>query len=187
MKKTAAVLALLLILSAGRAFAADRQGTLELIFGRTSINDARFAKIYSSGGTLGGLALTAALFFNLDFYLEAKVFSRAGQLSFSKESTKFVLLPFSFGLRWGAPLGLLEPFIGAGLDYYVYYENNVIGTAVDYARGSHLLGGLRLNLGKDVPLTLSGRLKYSFVKATRGDFTVDLGGLEVSGSLGFAF
>jgi hypothetical protein len=139
MKKTAPALALLLVLLAGRALASDRQGTFELIFGRASINDARFAKIYSSGGTLGGLTLTAALIFNLDFYLEAKVLSQAGQLSFSKEKTKFVLLPFSFGLRWGAPLGLLEPFIGAGLDYFVYYENNIIGTAVDYARGAHLI------------------------------------------------
>lgn len=186
MKKTALVLAAILLLGA-RGIASGRQGTFEILYGRYTINDARFAKIYASSGNIEGLALTAALFFNLDFYLEAKVFSQAGQLTFTKEKTKFVLLPFSFGIRWGAPLGVLEPFVGAGLDYYVYYESNVIGTAVDYARGSHLMGGVRLNFGKDVPLSLSGRIKYTSLKATRGAFTVDLGGVEFSGGLAFVF
>ena len=187
MKKAALALALMLALLGGRGFASGRQGTFEILFGRSSIKDARFANIYGSSGNFGGLALTAALFFNLDFYLEAKISSQAGQLTYTKEKTKFVLLPFSFGIRWGAPLGILEPFIGAGLDYYVYYENNVIGTAVDYARGAHIMGGLRLNFGKDVPLSLSGRVKYTAIKATRGDFTVDLGGVEISAGLALVF
>lgn len=187
MKKTALALAAMLALLGGRGIASVRQGTFEILYGRFTINDARFAKIYASSGNIEGLALTAALFFNLDFYLEAKVFSQAGQLTFTKEKTKFVLLPFSFGIRWGAPLGVLEPFVGAGLDYYVYYESNVIGTAVDYARGLHLMGGVRLNFGKDVPLSLSGRIKYTSLKATRGAFTVDLGGVEFSGGLAFVF
>jgi len=49
------------------------------------------------------------------------------------------------------------------------------------------MGGLRLNFGKDVPLSLSARVKYTSIKATRGDFTVDLGGLEISGGLAFVF
>ncbi len=187
MKKTALALAAMLALLGVRGFAANRQGTFEILYGRFSINDARFAKIYASSGSVQGLALTAALFFNLDFYLEAKVFSQAGQLTYTKDKTKFFLLPFSFGIRWGVPLGILEPFVGAGLDYYVYYESNVIGTAVDYAMGAHLMGGLRLNFGKDIPLSLSGRVKYTSLKATRGAFTVDLGGLEISGGLAFVF
>ncbi|MGD0782575.1 MAG: hypothetical protein ABSA30_06920 [Candidatus Aminicenantales bacterium] len=187
MKKTALALAAMMVLLGGRGLASDRQGTFEIIYGRYTVNDARFAKIYASSGSIEGLALTAALFFHLDFYLEAKVFSQAGQLTYTKEQTKFVLVPFSFGIRWGVPLGILEPFIGAGLDYYVYYESNVIGTAVDYAQGEHVMGGLRLNFGKDIPLSLSGRVKYTSLKATRGGFTVDLGGVEISGGLAFVF
>ena len=187
MKKTALALAAMLALLGGRGIASGRQGTVEILYGRYTVNDARLAKIYASSGSIEGLALTAALFFNLDFYLEAKVFSQAGQLTYTKEKTKFVLFPFSFGIRWGAPLGVFEPFVGAGLDYYVYYESNAIGTAVDYARGAHLMGGVRLNFGKDVPLSLSGRVKYTSLKATRGAFTVDLGGVEFSGGLAFVF
>ncbi len=187
MKKTALALAVMTALLAGRGFASDRQGTIEIIYGRFTVNDPRFTQIYSSSGNIAGLGLSAALFFNLDFYLEAKVLSQAGQLTYTKEQTKFVLVPFSFGIRWGIPLGLLEPFIGAGLDYDVYYESNVIGTAVDYAWGSHVLGGLRLNFGKSVPLSVSGRVKYTSLKATRGTVTVDLGGVEISGGLAFVF
>jgi hypothetical protein len=187
MKKTALALAAILLLLGAQGFAAGRQGTIEILYGRYTVNDARFASVYSKNGPIEGLALTARLFFNIDFYLEAKVFSRAGQLSYSQASTKIVLVPFSFGLRYGVPLGIFEPFFGAGLDYYVYYEKNPIGTALDYARGSHVLGGLRLNFGKDFPISLSGRIKYTWIKAARGDITVDLGGVEFSGGLAFVF
>ena len=49
------------------------------------------------------------------------------------------------------------------------------------------MGGLRLNFSKDIPLSLSARIKYTALKATRGAFTVDLGGLEISGGLAFVF
>jgi len=186
MKKTALALAAILLLGA-RGFAAGRQGTFEILYGRYTVNDARFASIYSKNGPIEGLALTARLFLNIEFYLEAKVFSQSGQLSYSRESTKIVLVPFSFGLRYGIPVGIFEPFFGAGLDYYVYYEKNPIGTAIDYARGSHVLGGVRLNLGKDFPISLSGRIKYTWIKATRGDITIDLGGVEFSGGVAFIF
>jgi hypothetical protein len=187
MKKTALALAAMLALTAGMGFASSRQGTLEILYGRTSVNDSRFAAIYSKSGSIGGLALSAALFFNLDFYLEAKVSTQTGRLSYTQASTRIVLLPFSFGIRYGAPLGFFEPFIGAGLDYYVYYENNTIGTAVDYARGAHVLGGLRINFGKDIPISLSARIKYTSIKATRGSVTVDLGGPEITAGLAFVF
>ena len=187
MKRTALALAAVLLLLGGTGFASGRQGTFEIIFGRYNLNDDRFAKIYASGGSIQGLALTAALVYNLDFYLEAKVFSQAGQLTFTQEKTKILLLPFSFGVRYGYPLGAFEPFLGVGLDYYVFYETNDIGTAVDYARGSHIMGGVRFNFGQNVPLSLSGRIKYTSVKATRGSFIIDLGGLELSAGLAFVF
>jgi hypothetical protein len=187
MKKTSLALAALLLLLGIRGFAADRQGAFEILYGRYTVNDSRFAAIYGKTSPIAGLSLSAALFFNIDFYLEAKVLSKSGQLTYTGASTKIVLVPFSFGLRYGLPLGILEPFVGAGLDYYVYYENNAIGTAVDYARGSHVLGGLRFNFGKDFPISLSGRIKYTSIKATRGDITVDLGGIELAAGLAFVF
>ncbi len=164
-----------------------RQGSFEVFFGSFGINDPVFSEVYASGGGIGGLAITAALFLNIDFYLEAKAFPRQGQLTFTKERTDFVLLPFSIGFRWRVPLGLIEPFVGGGLDYAVYYEKNDIGTALDYASGAHILGGVSLRPGRRAPIALMLRLRYSMVKAEHAGIEVDLSGLEAGASLAFLF
>jgi hypothetical protein len=164
-----------------------RQGSFEIFYGRFSVKDPLFTEIYAEGGSIQGLAITAALFLNIDFYLEAKAFYKKGQLTFTKESTNFLLLPISVGFRWRAPLGLIEPFIGAGLDYDVYYEKNAIGTALDYAKGTHVLAGVSLRPGKNAPIALMGRLRYSMVKAEHAGVTIDLGGLEAGASLALIF
>jgi hypothetical protein len=170
--------------SAGRP---ARQGSFEVFFGRFGVSDPVFSEVYASGGGIGGLAITAALFLNIDFYLEAKAFPRRGELTFTKEKTDFVLMPISIGFRWRAPLGLVEPFLGGGLDYDVYYETNAIGTALDYAGGSHILGGVSLRPGRNSPIALMLRLRYSMVKAEHAGIEVDLSGLEAGASLAFLF
>jgi hypothetical protein len=167
--------------------ASKRQGSFEIVYGSFSVKDPLFTEVYSEGGSIQGLGITAALFLNIDFYLEAKAFYKKGQLTFTKESTSFLLLPISVGFRWRAPLGLIEPFIGAGLDYDVYYEKNDIGTALDYAKGTHVLAGVSLRPGKNAPIALIGRIRYSMVKAEHAGVTIDLGGLEAGASLALIF
>jgi len=89
MKKTALALAAILALTAGTGFASGRQGTLEILYGRYTVNDARFAAIYSKSGSIGGLALSAALFFNLDFYLETKVLPHRARRTIRRPGPKF--------------------------------------------------------------------------------------------------
>ncbi|MCX6561132.1 MAG: hypothetical protein NTZ26_11555 [Candidatus Aminicenantes bacterium] len=171
----------------GGGASSKRQGSFEIIYGRFSVKDPLFTEVYSAGGSIQGLGITAALFLNIDFYLEAKAFYKKGQLTFTKESTSFLLLPFSVGFRWRAPLGLIEPFVGAGLDYDVYYEKNAIGTALDYAKGTHVLAGVSLRPGRNSPIALTGRLRYAMVKAEHAGVTIDLGGLEAGASLSLIF
>jgi len=45
---------------------------LEILYGRYTVNDARFAAIYFQERFHRRSGLSAALFFNLDFYLETK-------------------------------------------------------------------------------------------------------------------
>jgi hypothetical protein len=186
MTKRVFVLAAVLALC-GAARAAERQGSFEILLGNFRINDPLFETIYTNSGPIRGLAITAALFFHLDFYLEVKMFTQKGQLSFSRETTNFSLIPFSVGLRYRAPLGLIEPFIGAGLEYDIFYEKNLIGTAVDYARGTHFLAGVSLRPGRNFPIAVTGRLKYTQVKAVHNGRTIDLGGFEANGGLSLIF
>lgn len=192
MTKRRLALAVALALLGSTAAAAEkaaptRQGSFEIIYGHFSINDPVFTEVYAAGGGLEGLAITAALFLNIDFYLEAKYFQKKGELTFTKEETSFILLPFSIGFRWRIPLGLIEPFIGGGLDYDVFYEKNDIGTVVDYAKGAHILAGLSLRPGRNAPIALTARLRYAMVKAEHAGTTIDLGGLEAGASLVFLF
>ncbi len=77
--------------------------------------------------------------------------------------------------------------MGGGLDYDVYYEKNDIGTALDYAQGAHVLGGVSLRPGRRSPVALMLRLRYSMVKAEQAGIKVDLSGLEAGAALALLF
>jgi hypothetical protein len=164
-----------------------RQGSLELIFGSYNMNEPRFDAVYPSGGILAGMALSSALTSNFNFYLEMKYYTRTGALTFSKEKTSFYLVPIDLGVRYIFPLGVFNPFIGAGPDFYFYYEDNPIGTVLNYAPGFHFMGGNYFRFSKSVPLMLSIRLKYTWAKAEENGIKLQLGGLEYGAGLAFVF
>jgi hypothetical protein len=181
---------LLVLLGGGSAAAqtaAPRQGTFELYLGQYNIAEPLFKTIYQPGGSILGLGLTANLFSYFDFYLEIKGMSKTGLLSYSQEKTSFVLIPISLGLRAAFPVAFVIPFAGVGLDYFVYYEKNPIGTTLNYTKGWHLQGGTYLSLGRNFPILPFLKAKWSLVKATLGTRTIDLGGIEFGAGLAVAF
>jgi len=165
----------------------ERQGTIEFSYGRYNMTDPMFETVYQSGAAIGGLGLTARLISHVDFYLDAKVMSKEGQLSYSKEKTTLVLVPISVGIRGSYPVAFIEPFAGAGFDTYLFYENNAIGTTVSHATGWHVGGGFYIRFGKNIPILPFVRIKYAMVKSTIQSTTVDLGGLEYGAGLAIAF
>ncbi len=190
MKAGGAVLAAFLALAAHPLAAQDRpirQGSVEVILGGYSMNEPRFDAVYPKGGLLAGLGASAAIIANVNLYLEAKYWQREGELTFSREQTKLRLFPISLGARYVVPLGIFNPYAGAGGDIYFYYEDNAIGTTVNHASGFHLLGGTYLRFADAVPLMINLRAKYTWARATEGDFRIQLGGLEYSVGLALAF
>jgi hypothetical protein len=164
-----------------------RQGSLEVLFGSYDMNEARFEAVYPSGGLMSGLALSSAIVSDVNFYLEVKYYARQGELSFSKEKTDFYMVPISLGLRYIFPLGLFNPYFGAGVDFYFYYEDNPIGTTLNYANGYHVAGGTYLRFLKTVPLMLNLKVKYTWARAEQEGIRVQLGGLEYGAGLVFTF
>jgi len=184
----AAVLLAFVFTGAAVAGAADdRQGTIEFSYGRYNMADPLFETVYQPGGSIGGIGLTARIVSFVDFYLDAKLMKKDGQLSYSKEKTTLALVPISLGIRGSIPVAFVEPFAGLGLDKYIFYEKNPIGTTVSHATGWHLNGGLYIRFGKAVPILPFVRIKYAMVKSTINDKTVDLGGLEYGAGLAVAF
>jgi hypothetical protein len=186
----AAAVLLALVFGAAAAFAAnveDRQGTIEFFYGRYNMSDPLFETVYQPGAAIVGLGLTARLISFIDFYLDAKVMKKNGQLSYSKENTTLALVPISLGIRGSIPVSFIEPFAGLGIDTYIFYENNPIGTTVNHAAGWHMAGGFYIRFGKNIPILPFARIKYAMVKSTIKDKTVDLGGLEFGAGLAIAF
>lgn len=178
---------LLLFLFCSPGFSAIKQGTLEFLTGRYNLDDSRFKAVYSENAPIYGLTLSANLLAPLNFYLEIKYFQREGTLTYTKEKTQFYLLPLSLGLRAMAPIGIINPFIGAGADFYTYYEDNPIGTVLNFTNGYHFIAGVYIHAGK-LPLFLSARLKYTRAQAEEEKGRrIQLGGLETLLGFGFIF
>jgi hypothetical protein len=163
------------------------EGSLEVILGGYAMNEPRFDAVYPKGGLLAGLGASARIISNLNLYLEAKYWERQGELTFSRESTTFRLFPISLGVRYILPLGVFNPYAGAGGDMYFYYEDNAIGTTINSASGYHATAGTYLRLSRNVPLMVNLKAKYTWVNAAEGDFEIKLGGLEYAVGLALAF
>ena len=164
-----------------------RQGTIEFFLGRYNISEPRFKDIYPTGGTMPGLVLTSTIIWNVDLYLEVKEMNKVGKLTFSGDKTTLILVPLSLGLRYVQPLGFVQPYVGAGLDTYLFYETNPIGTVFNYVHGTHVLGGIYIQFHESVPVLLNFRLKYTSANVTINDVEIKLGGLEYSAGLVLAF
>jgi hypothetical protein len=163
------------------------QGSLEVILGGYDMNEPRFDAVYPKGGLLAGLGASARIISNLNLYLEAKYWEREGELTFSREPTTFRLFPISLGVRYIFPLGVFNPYAGAGGDIYFYYEDNAIGTTINSASGYHATAGTYLRLSRNVPLMLNLKAKYTWVDTAEGDFEIKLGGFEYAVGLALAF
>ncbi len=189
-RKGIVLLAAIFILNALTFSATERpirQGTVELIFGAYSMNEPRFDAVYNKGGLMAGFGLSASIVSNFNFYLDVQYYKRAGELSFSKEKTDFYLLPISLEVRYIYPLGLANPYVGAGGDFYFYYEDNPIGTVLNHTGGYHLSGGAYFRFSKAIPLLLNLKLKYTWAQATENNIKIQLGGFEYALALVFAF
>lgn len=183
-------LAALVVLSLAvprNASASIRQGTIEYLTGSSSIAEPKFKTIYPEGGSIQGLSMSGTLFFNLNMYLDVKTMTRTGTLSFTKEKTTFRLVPISLGLRYILPLPIAHPYVGAGIDYFFYNEDNPIKTVVDATTGSHLLLGVYLHPFEKVPLALNLRAKFTSAEATMEGTPIKLGGTELGVTFAIVF
>ncbi len=169
------------------ASASIRQGTIEYLTGRSSISEPKFKTIYQDTGSIQGLSMSGTLFFNLNMYLDVKTMTRTGTLSFTKEKTTFRMVPISMGLRYILPLPIAHPYVGAGIDWYFYNEDNPIETVVDATTGSHLLLGVYLHPFERVPLALNLRAKFTSADAVMEGVPVKLGGTELGVTFAIVF
>ena len=146
--------------------------------------DKDFQDIYGGGLSFGG-ELGISLFGRVDLWLGAAVFQRKGELTFTKEETTLWIYPVSAGLRFRLTRGAVQPYLGAGVGYFLYRESNAIGDVEKQAVGLVSRGGLHFYITRGFLIDLF--FEYSTCKITPADFTVNIGGIAGGLALGFVF
>lgn len=163
------------------------QGSVEFTLGGYAMNEPRFDAVYKTGGLMSGVSLSSAVISNVNFYLDIKYYYREGELTFSQEKTTLYIIPVTLGIRYIYPMGLFNPYLGAGFDFYFFYEENPIGTVLNHTTGIHIAGGTYIRFSKSVPVLLNLRLKYTSAKAEQDNIQIQLGGFEYGAGVSYAF
>lgn len=147
-------------------------------------SEQAFKDIYGSG-LMVGAELGFRLGGPVKLWIDGMYYTGKGKLTYTEEDTTLTLMPIGAGVRVDLSQGTLVPYAGAGVRYYIYKEENVIGTAKKNGPGFVGFAGLNLRLAKGFLLDL--RASYSSCKLTPADFSVNVGGIELGGGLVFEF
>ena len=172
-----------------------------LIFGRFTVNDQNLRGFYPHWfQNIPGIELSVHTLYNVDVWASYKIYTDEQKTTYYENPVKFKLVPLSVGLRY-RPLKwrFIEPFVGAGLNFYSYSETISGETALENTKGKatgfHLHGGSyfhapstflrKILLKHNIFLLGEIFLKYNIVKKTLVDVLpdgtdkLDLGGFEM--------
>jgi outer membrane protein W len=121
----------------------------------------------------------------LHVFLHSGYFSVKGTLTYTGEDTELTIIPIEVGLRFFKGYKNLFPYFGVGTGYYLYREENVIGTVDEKKIGFFAEGGLRFQFTRRFFTDL--KVKYIFLEVTGAEGQVDLGGFALMGGIGISF
>jgi hypothetical protein len=179
----AAVKILALGLLAGGAWGAGVMATLR--GGYFAPTDEVFRDVYK-GGPVFGLDLAVPVGGVFRIWAGAELVNRSGQLTLSEEETKVRIIPLYLGLRCEFGRKGLRPYLGAAAAYFLFREENVLGTVSDSGLGVLAQAGVLMRLGGPVWLDLHAGYRGCTLKTDGEDpLEAKLDGLH--GGLGLAF
>ena len=181
MKRAILILAVLIVVSG----AAQAESVYLKVSGSYFYpSDSSFQDIYGGGMQFGG-ELGFKVWDRLDLWVDAGFFSKKGELTFTREETKLRIIPVASGLRYRLTSGTLNAYLGAGVAYFVFHEENVIGTVNSGGFGFKGKVGAFIVVTKG--LLLDVFVNYTYGKMTPADFSINVGGIEAGLGIGFEF
>lgn len=157
------------------------------------LNDKNLTAFYGQfQKNLPGFEASAHIIYNIDAWMAYRHYGVETVTTYDGHVSKFGLGMFSLGgLYRFVSTGIIEPFIGAGLEFYSYSEKIEGATDIEGASGGTV--GFHLQLGTYVNITkfLAGKFYIRIIEAGKTlaaplpDDTVrlDLGGKEFGFSL----
>jgi hypothetical protein len=146
-----------------------------------------FREIYK-GGTVFGGELARPLTGGLHLWAGAEYFSQSGLLPVSEEVTKVRIIPVYLGLRWHFGKSAVRPYIGAAAAYFLFKEDNPLGSVSKSGFGYLGQAGLLVKVAGPVSIDLYGN--YRACKLKTGDLDpleASIGGLSGGAGLVFRF
>jgi opacity protein-like surface antigen len=152
-------------------------------------SDSAFKQVYGSGLVFGGELRFGGK--RLDgprmvVWLEGNTRKRNGKITFTGEATSATVTAFEAGLLYRIKKAKLSPYLGAGLGYYMFKENNALfGEAKKNSVGFCGIGGVTMALRTRIVADV--RIKYSTASMTPADVKVNVGGITIGVGLGVKF
>ncbi|MEN8222645.1 MAG: outer membrane beta-barrel protein [Acidobacteriota bacterium] len=152
--------------------------------GTKNISEDIFETVYGSGNIAYSLDLAFKLGGSLEAFVHTDYLKAEGELEYDPKKTTLTIMPAEVGLRILLGKGKFKPYLGIGAGYYMFKEENFIGTVDDNSIGFFGEGGFRYYFGK---LFIDLKLKYIQLKYEVSGTDIDLGGLAYFGGIGIRF
>lgn len=172
-----------------------------LTFERFTINDKNLRAFYDNWFQhIPGIEFSYQAFDKVDIWAAGKIYSDVQPTTYFENESKFRLIPLSLGLRFRpVKAGAFEPFVGAGVNFYLYSEKIEGETDLEPTSGSafgfHFQGGTYIYFGPSFLNSVFAKhnrslmgeifIKYNMVNKTLAELLpdgtdkLDLGGFEM--------
>lgn len=156
--------------------------------GRFSVASDRFKEIFNNPSTVTGIEASYLFSSNnhfLGFSLEIRELSKSGHSTVTHQNAFFSLTPITLTGKYMISISDLSPYLGAGIDLFLYKEESHISRVSGLTTGIHLEGGAyyRPPLFEFIKIRAVIRISRAVVKDNIK--RVNLGGLEFG--LGFLY
>jgi RND family efflux transporter MFP subunit len=172
-----------------------------LTFERFTVNDKNYHDFYKNKFQhIPGIEFSYQVAEKIDVWAAARYYSDSEPTEYFKAKSTFTLIPISLGARF-RPVkgGFLEPFIGAGVNFYLYSEKISEESSLEPTSGSafgfHFQGGSYFYVSRSFLENIFAKhhrlllgeifVKYNIVKKTLaeelpvGTDKFDIGGIEI--------
>ena len=172
-----------------------------LNFERFTVNDKNYHDFYKNKFQhIPGIEVSYQVAEKLDIWAAARYYSDSEPTEYFQAQSRFTMIPISLGARYRPLKGsFLEPFIGAGFNFYLYSEKIGEESSLEPTSGSafgfHFQGGSYFYFSRSFLENIFAKhhrlllgeifFKYNIVKKTLseplpvGTDKFDIGGIEI--------
>jgi outer membrane protein W len=144
--------------------------------GYFSVRDNTIKQVYTDGDVTYGARIGVRIWNGLHIWLSGGQFRKVSGTTLLGDTTTLVLNPVTLSLRYAAPLGRVNPYIGGGYTYIYYKEKSEIGNVTGEGKGYSVDAGIEIKLARWFSLDLGA--SYSSAKVNPTGFDIELGGLQ---------